>query len=169
MDDGFANLVSPKDLRRKLEHDRARIAADPNDTFAAFDFFVTAEHLLDWTLPDAPEVSMRKAREQRRAEEPLLAIASHVASGAKHFRVTAKHHTRVTHADTHEGSVDSNAFSPSAFSPSAFAMPGLHIRLDDGSVLHVSELADRLLEYWTGRIGQEAHGPVARAHNDACC
>ncbi len=153
VDDGFANLVGPRDLLRKLMHDHARIRANPSDTYAAFDFFVTAEHLLDWTLPDAHGSSQRAAREHRRASEPLLAIASHIASGAKHFRVTAKHHGSVAHADVSHQGFDSRAFSPAAFDPSAFSLTGLHIRLEDGSLLHVLELADRLLQYWISEIG----------------
>jgi hypothetical protein len=44
---GFAELQTPCDLLRKLQHDISRMAADSGDSYAAFDFFVTAEHLLD--------------------------------------------------------------------------------------------------------------------------
>lgn len=55
----------------------------------AFDFFVTAEHIVDWTHP--------KDREKRKELRglPLLAVTSHIANDAKHFEVTAKHHQSV--------------------------------------------------------------------------
>lgn len=152
MDDGFANLLTTVDLFRKLEHDRERMSRDPSDVYAAFDFFVTAEHLLDWILPDAPGLSRRSARQTRREKEPLLGITSHIASGAKHFRVTAKRHDSVQHADVREGGFDSRAFSPDAFCPSAFAMNGLHIKLEDGTLYHVYTLADRVLGHWRNEL-----------------
>lgn len=154
MNDGFGNLQSPLDLIRKLEHDRARMAADPGDTYAAFDFFVTAEHLVDWTIPDAPGVDRRGDRKARRESNRLLEITSHIASGAKHFRATASHHDSVKHADVHrEGAFDPRAFSPSSFSPAAFSMPGLHIELDDGTLMHAYSLADEVLAFWKRELG----------------
>ena len=44
---GFFSLKTPHDLLTKLEADRDRIEADPLDVYAAFDFCVTAWHLVD--------------------------------------------------------------------------------------------------------------------------
>jgi len=38
-------LQTPKNLLDKLQFDFARIKANPLDVYAAFDFFVTAEHV----------------------------------------------------------------------------------------------------------------------------
>ncbi len=46
------DLITPKYLLRKLEHDYARVQRNPRDTYAAFDFFVTAEHMVDWVSPE---------------------------------------------------------------------------------------------------------------------
>lgn len=35
----------------KLKHDYERIKMDPTDQYVAFDFFITAEHIIDWVLP----------------------------------------------------------------------------------------------------------------------
>ena len=51
---GFAVLKRAADLVAKLEHDLERIRAAPEDAYAAFDFFVTADHIVDWLLPDWP-------------------------------------------------------------------------------------------------------------------
>lgn len=88
---GFGSLKTPRDLVSKLEHDLRRIKEDPEDQYAAFDFFVTAEHIVDWCHP-----ANRQGREDLRASSPLLRITSHIANGAKHFETTAKRHCSVT-------------------------------------------------------------------------
>src|SRR5688572_9588972 len=93
---GFATLQTPKDLIAKLRHDLRRMESDPDDVYAAFDFFVTAEHILDWLYPDAPDASQKRKREKARSSTRLLQITSHIASGAKHFVALGKHHSSVT-------------------------------------------------------------------------
>lgn len=88
---GFGELQKPEDLVRKLKHDLDRLRNSPQDQYAAFDFFVTAEHIIDWLHPDD-----RAAREAKRASSPLLRITSHIANGAKHFEAKAKHHRSVS-------------------------------------------------------------------------
>ena len=90
---GFADLRSPCDLLRKLEHDQGRMVSDPTDSYAAFDFFVTAEHMLDWRRPDPGDAPKRKAA---RENELLLQITSHIANGAKHFEARDPRHKSVT-------------------------------------------------------------------------
>ncbi len=154
VNDGFGNLQTPLDLLRKLRHDLERMKADPLDTYAAFDFFVTAEHLVDWTIPDQRDKNRGGDRKALRASEPLLQVTSHIASGAKHFRATAAHHDSVDHADVRpQGAFDPRAFSPCAFSPSAFSMTGLHIKLEDGTLWHAYDLADQVLAYWVRSLG----------------
>ena len=55
---GFFALGTPADLLKKLRHDFS---------YAAFDFFVTAEHLLDWKYPDdgVPPIGIRKRTFER--------------------------------------------------------------------------------------------------------
>jgi hypothetical protein len=88
---GLFELQTPADLVRKLRHDLERMANSPQDQYAAFDFFVTAEHILDWIHPDN-----KAARESLRSSSPLLRITSHLANGGKHFQAKAAHHQSVT-------------------------------------------------------------------------
>jgi hypothetical protein len=88
---GFGELQTPGDLVRKLEHDLDRLKNSPQDQYAAFDFFVTAEHIVDWLHP-----TDRTAREAMRSSSPLLRITSHIANGVKHFEAKAKHHRSVS-------------------------------------------------------------------------
>ena len=46
---GFSPRIrSPRILVDKLERDLSRIKANPHDADAAFDFFVTADHVEEW-------------------------------------------------------------------------------------------------------------------------
>ena len=153
MKDGFADLSTTGDLFAKLRHDRQRMSADPSDSYAAFDFFVTAEHVIDWLIPDAPGSRRQSERQAFRDSARILQITSHIASGGKHFRALSKQHTTVDDVEARVGGFDPRAFSPTAFSPSAFLFAGIHVALDDGSLVHVYTLADEVVAFWRGQLG----------------
>ena len=150
---GFALLQQPADLVAKLAHDFERIRAAPEDTYAAFDFFVTAEHVVDWLLPDSPGINQSSARKAKRESSEQLKITSHIANGAKHFQALAKQHDSVADLKQQSGGFDPRAFSPRAFSPEAFKMHGLNVRLENGRAVHVLTLAEDVLRYWQREIG----------------
>ena len=89
---GVFTLSSPRDLFEKLRHDVEVIKANPTDPYAAYNFVVTAEHMLDWIYPGR---SNEKTRRDLRDSEPLLALISHLANGAKHFASLGPHHQSV--------------------------------------------------------------------------
>ncbi|MBA4066098.1 MAG: hypothetical protein C0501_20740 [Isosphaera sp.] len=144
---GLFELKTPADLFRKLEHDLRRLEADALDAYAAFDFFVTAEHMLDWVYPDDPD-----ARAAARQSDPLLEVCSHLANGSKHFRATHPRHRSVDDTRQHGG-----AFS-SAFSR-GFDISRLEVDLKGdaaaalGSVVEVTDLARAVLCHWRSRLG----------------
>ena len=92
---GFFSLRTPKDLLAKLEADYDRLRdAIPTSVvaqYAAFDFFVTAEHLVDWQS-NAAGGSLKSHRAY-----PDGALVWDVASGAKHFRLVDPKHTTVSY------------------------------------------------------------------------
>jgi hypothetical protein len=45
-------LQSPEDLFRKLRSDLDDLRENRTSAYAAFNFFVTAEHMVDWLYPD---------------------------------------------------------------------------------------------------------------------
>ena len=94
---GFFELRTSADMLRKLEHEYSNLMRDPQNAFQAFNFFETAEHMLDWLLPGSKNNSRRKSE---RKASVILQICSHVANGAKHLEVEAKHHNSVS--DTEE-------------------------------------------------------------------
>jgi hypothetical protein len=142
---GFFSLRTPKDLLRKLESDFARLqAADPTSAeaqYAAFDFFITAEHLPDWLLH-----STGGSKTQYRAY-PEGALISHIANGAKHFRVDVKRHNTVRDTDARAG-----AFDPRVFDRSVFDVPRLVIELENGAAVDVLDVASRVVAHWQSHI-----------------
>jgi hypothetical protein len=140
---GFAELRTPSDLFQKLECDLGRIKALPTDQYAAFDFFVTAEHLVDWIHP-----TDRTAREALRASSPLLRITSHIANGVKHFEATAKHHNSVVDIEK------SRYVQPGFVQEGYFAEPlTVHLTPDEERLLGVNsieadDLAQQVYGFW---------------------
>ena len=110
MTKGFFDLQTPQDLLRKLRHDSDRVKKSPMDSYAAFDLFVTAYHMLDWVHPGD---SNKATRKQMESDNNILRVVSHLANGSKHFQVT-RHHV-VKETIIHEGAFDPNVFDSNAF------------------------------------------------------
>ena len=138
---GFFSLRTPEDLLGKLEADFERLCgANPTSVdaqYAAFDFFVTAEHLPEWVFHTSGD-SLKQHRTY-----PDSALVAHVANGAKHFRVDPKRHTTVRETRPQQGS-----FDPKVFDPSAFDVPRLVLDLENGTSIAVIEVAKRVVGHW---------------------
>jgi hypothetical protein len=149
---GLFSLQTPRDLREKLRHDLRRIESAPTDAYAAFDFFVTAEHMLDWVYPGAAK---KPQLASTRNSSILLKICSHVANGAKHFQVEDSRHNSVTGATAKGGYFGSSYFGPRYFGRRYFSSPHLVIELTGkaktryGSHVPVLLLAKELVQYWS--------------------
>ena len=140
---GFAVLRVPRDLVRKLEYDLERVRKSPQDQYAAFDFFVTAEHIVDWIHPND-----KKAREAVRSSLPLLRITSHLANGIKHFEAKSKHHKSVV-------DVEKSRYVAAGYVEDGYFEDPLVVHLTKGeqqafgqSSIEVSALALQVYEYW---------------------
>jgi hypothetical protein len=147
---GFFELLTVKDLFAKLERDFVRVQSSPVDVDAAFDFFVTAYHILDWLHPG---VENNLKREEIEKNSVLLQVASHLANGSKHFEATARKHKSVEKTVSRPG-----AFQPGAFQPDAFDVGELVIHLEGDAAVHlgrstnVVELATRLVDFWRQKL-----------------
>ena len=153
--DGFLELQSANDLMAKLRHDFTLLERQPMDTYLAFNFFVTAEHMADWQLPGQ---SNRTSRADLRKSNTLLQLCSHLANGMKHFRAEAKHHTSVRGALKNRG-VYGNSY-PNTYQN---AHPReILIQLDGdareayGDSINVVDLARETLEFWEAVLDGEA-------------
>jgi len=153
--EGFFKLRTPADLLEKLKYDCSRIERDSRDVYAAFDFFVTAEHLLDWKYPDVGGDANTRARTDLRKNESLLRVTSHLANGAKHFKTTASRHTSVDDAYMHKADFDPADFDPADFDTTDRLV--VDLAGDDAMVLgpeiSVLDLARRVLDYWEDNLG----------------
>lgn len=133
----FFELNSPAQLFRKMESDLAELVASSSDSHLAFNFFVTAEHLPDWLHQRS---LVRK--------HALLRVVSHLANGAKHFRLDPKRHH----------SVDGTSIE--RYAEEGYADPGyfeepllIHLSPDEATelgqpVIEVPVLGALVLAFW---------------------
>lgn len=154
---GLFQLRGPEDLRGKLRRDLQRLVGNPLNVDAAFDFFVTAEHMLDWVYPKNVNRLKRKAE---RGNSILLSICSHIANGAKHFETEDRHHDSVSSAEPPSGYTPA-MYSPHPYTPGDYVGAGrLVVKLQGkamqafGPSIEVLALARKVMEYW------EKHGLV---------
>jgi len=152
MTDGLAGLFhlqTPEDLFLKLHHDYRRLQANPADSHAAFDFFVTATHIPEWLerakRPLTPPSNPR--------DQALLAICQHVGSGAKHF--VLDRHVAVQPTDVGQDTYGSARHGSSIYG----VKENLLIRLssDEAAALgthqmNAFDLAGKVLDYWSGHL-----------------
>lgn len=90
---GLFELQTPADLLRKLRSDFEELKKQPRNSYLAFNFFVTAEHMKDWLFPGYSKEGARKTLQN---SSQVLLVCSHVANGAKHFVAESRHHKSVT-------------------------------------------------------------------------
>ena len=147
---GAFTLETPHDLLAKLESDYDTLLQNRDNPYLAYNFFVTAEHMLDWVYPGYANKSQREAE---RESEVLLQVCSHLAAGSKHFVVEAKHHESVLKSvQKRPGNPFTGPFG-GPFVPRS-GISGLCVDLDGnakkvlGSSIHVSKLAKQVLDYW---------------------
>jgi hypothetical protein len=136
------SLRTSRDLLAKLEHDFLRLqsaVAGQEAQFAAFDFFVCAEHMPDWL-----EAEGKGSAKTMRSAYPDGPLVSHIANGAKHFNLTNPAHTSLAKAAVSQGAFQSEAFDGSAFDTGG----DLSIETTAGVTESVGAVAFRVLEHW---------------------
>ena len=150
---GGFDLKTRTDLLQKLRHDFSRVKKNWADSYAAFDFFVTAFHMEDW-----PPVGTPAPCTDSEYEEALKNVCSHLANGLKHFEFDPGRRQSIKGTE-----LVGSAFDPHAFSPEGFQIGYLVIHLEEDAakalgmdpVLDVITLASKVLAYW------ETSGPNA--------
>jgi hypothetical protein len=148
---GFGELRLPADLLRKLKHDLERMKMAPQNQYAAFDFFVTAEHIVDWIHPNN-----KAARELLRSNAALLRITSHIANGAKHFEAKAKRHNSIS-AIAKDRYVQAGYVEEGYFEEPLL----IHLTPEEAKFLNTAIqidatlLAGLVLEYWSKNLDRE--------------
>src|SRR6266536_6294597 len=100
---GLFGLSNSADLFKKLECEFDQLIAEPTNAYLAYNFFVTAWHLLEWKYPDPRDNHIRN---QIREQTPLLQICEHLAVGAKHFEPRSPHLKAVSASKKSSGWAD---------------------------------------------------------------
>ena len=59
---GIFELNTSRDLLEKLRFDVRQLENDPTNTYLAFNFFVTAEHMKDWLYPGKANKKARSGK-----------------------------------------------------------------------------------------------------------
>ncbi len=144
------------DLLAKLERDFVKLRTNPLDADLAFNYFLTAEHLLDWQFPGQ---TGKEKRTEARRNEVMLQVTSHLASGMKHLRVEAKHHQAVRATGRSSGLFPAGYWPPGYFPP-GFHGEHLYVQLDGeaarllGKQVGVVVLAEKVLALWRERLAR---------------
>lgn len=151
---GVFELSKPSELLAKLQRELTRLRAEPDNVDHAFNFFVTAEHMLDWLHPGQDNMA-RSAREMLRGSEPLLELAAHLANGSKHFDRLSPKHQSVRGTGRRGGWFSPNYFSRNWFGRGYFAESTLVVELKGraeskyGSSVTALFLAEELVNFWS--------------------
>ena len=152
---GVWHLSEPRELLAKLRREFERMRTAPHDPDHAFNFFVTAESLVDWLHPgdSAQQRTLRNSH-------PLLQAVSHLASSAKHFDHLYPHHQAID--KTHLAGAPPPLLMYSLTHFPDHPIQGLHLRVSLtgdaaaslGQTIEAIDLAGRVLAYWfsPGRI-----------------
>lgn len=146
----FFGMEHASDLLKKLEWEFEQLQAAPNNKFAAFNFFVTAEHLLDWVHPGRSGNPQRKDRCTR---HPLLAIVSHLCNRAKHLKLEDTRHASVLRAEVGRAPprvtyVGGNVHSWGPAPVTLWIYVASDLQDQFGDRITPIDLAERTLDYW---------------------
>jgi len=137
---GFIELKSVSDYWKKLLFDYTELKKRDKDTYIAFNFFVTAYHLLDWVF----EGNYSDERTELN-KVPILKICNHIANGIKHFE--PKRHSSVKE-------IKKKGLYEEGFYEEGFYENPITIYIDDdfiseiGNSIRISDLARMVMEFW---------------------
>ena len=153
--DGFFELQTPVDLLKKLTHDFERVKSKPGDSYASFDFVVTARHLHDWA--SNANIGWRPA-------EPLQRLAfklcGDVADGAKHFVMRNKRpmgHTVVAGGIFGKATYGESTYGKElviALTEEEAAIYGRGTTFYGHDAITMTALAELMLTYWKTVLGE---------------
>jgi len=150
---GIFGLYNHINLFKKLEWEYENLIAKPSDAYVAYNFFVTAWHLLEWKYP---ELKDKPTRKKIRDQEPLLQICEHLAVGAKHFEPRDKNLSAVS--DSKRRGVWADGFwAPGTWKDGVWATWLVVVLTGDaqkvyGDQIRVEELARHVMDYWRAAL-----------------
>lgn len=146
--EGFADLRTARDLLKKLEHDYEVLRQEPTSSYNAFNFFVTAEHILDWRYPGGRGSDGAEKRHALRSSSELLKVVSHIANGAKHLILDDPRHQSVQHVDQVSTPYSSGAYGAGPYGGGMIVTLEGPAAAELGASISVIDLARRVVAFW---------------------
>jgi hypothetical protein len=158
---GVFDMQRPADLLAKLRRELERFRQDPLDADHAFNFFVTADHMLDWLHPGR---AGKAARDTAIGANVLLRYTNRLSIGAKHFDHLYTTNLSVRGSEKRGGHWPPGFWHPNYWATGYWPTPALVVTLEEdasaefgrtsGETIHALELAERVYAYWTepGRV-----------------
>jgi hypothetical protein len=162
--EGFLDLRTHFDLFKKLEWEFKGLSENPKNSYIAYNFFVTAWHLLEWQFPDPDGKPLRKSR---REQSSILQICEHLAVGAKHFAPSGTKHQSFAGSKRRAPSGGSWGGAWGESWGGAWGRdPGgqLTVILDGeaaaryGPSIGILELAEQVMHYWRSHFAVQSIG-----------
>jgi hypothetical protein len=145
---GFFELQSPVDVREKLRYDLHRLLTNPRDSYAAFDFFVTASVMPDWFRQ--AKIDWNPPTDALHAA--ALKLCRDLANGVKHFVMERK-------VPGHE--IRDSPLNPADFNRASWDVGGLFLHLDKEQAAAIGaehfaghKLAIVVLDYWEDELNR---------------
>ncbi len=135
----------------KLKYEHQKLAEEPENSYHAFNFFVTAWHMCEWYSQDSG------VRTKLRNDNPILRICEHLAIGAKHFEPKSDQHTSVI--ETKSTTVWSYSLGD-IWADGVWA-EWLIVKLDGeareryGSSIRADELSNHAIEFWQTQLNSD--------------
>ncbi len=139
---GFIELRNVDDYWKKLNFDFENLKQDDENVYVAFNFFVTAYHLIDWIFEG-------QYTEERTVlnRKPIVKLCNHVANGIKHFETKAKRHNSVDE-------IKKDRYIEEGYVAEGYVESPIVIYLDDnmipefGESIKIAELAEKVMKFW---------------------
>ncbi|MEX0812077.1 MAG: hypothetical protein WD048_07650 [Chitinophagales bacterium] len=143
---GFIELYTVNDYWKKLEFDFANLTKNKDDVYLAFNFFVTAYHLIDWVFQGRYSNDRAKLN-----SKPILRLCNHIASGIKHFAVDSQRHKSVRE-------IKKNRYFEKGYIEEGYIESPIIIYLEDelksefGESIAIIDLAKKVMHFWKDEL-----------------
>jgi hypothetical protein len=141
---GFGKLVTVEDYWNKLCWEYDELKNDSHNTYKAFNFVITAYHLLEWIAPK-PIGGQNVEWPQIKQNIQHLKVCEQLANGAKHFEVDKKRHKSVK-------TLKSDGYVEEGYVEEGYFEEQIIITLSDSSTLTILDLAESLMSDWSNEL-----------------
>lgn len=137
---GFGKIETVQHYWSKLNWEYENLKSDPDNTYHAFNFAITAYHLLEWVAPK-PIGSQNPDWTIIKNNVGYLKVCEQLANGAKHFEIDKKRHSSVD-------SLESDGYVEDGYVEDGYFEEPIVITLADQSKVKILDFAQSLMIDW---------------------